>query len=247
MSMSVSPTSASEALKRPDAIDRLWQLSRRARDGERIETELTRLRLDGLSELERLVGACVRTHLHALSRLRAGRCRDAQRYSSRCEGGWAQVIDAIEATPPQLTPHSLAYHMRTASRHMDKLQRLAQRGLLDLVQASRLKSRFLHATILQRAGRSEDALALAHEVASTWQTDFPVRLPGLPHILRTVAGWANADRELSQRLLADAGRLTGRMAPYPEDSEEVWIKPRRAEAIVRFGFAATVIEIADVT
>lgn len=245
--MSVSLTSASEALKRPDAIDRLWQLSRRARAGERIETELARLRLDGLSELERLVGACVRTHLHALSRLLAGRCRDAQRYSSRCEGAWAQVIDAIGATPPQLTPHSLAYHMRTASRHTDKLQRLAQRGLLDLVQASRLKSRFLHAMILQRAGRSKDALARAQAVASTWQKDLPVRLPGLPHILHTTAHWANADRELSQRLLAEAGRLTGRMAPYPEDSEEVWIKPRRAEGIVRFGFAATVIEIADVT
>ena len=243
MSMSVSHTSASEAPEGVDPVDALWQLRGKMRRGMDVRPELAALDLSSLEGLALDVASSVRDHCRALSSLAAGDLAKASHHSTSAQAGWLEAVWRIEALRPSLTPLANAFHLRLANRHSDDYHALARRTLKEWAVGSKIKSAFTDAVVAAEVGDFKKAAEIATSGATEWRVGIPVRLPGLRDIEVTAARWADraGDDSLAKLLLNRAGKLTGRMSPYPEDDEAKWSKPRCHEGVMRFGFATTVL------
>jgi hypothetical protein len=91
----------------------------------------------------------------------------------------------------------------------------------------------------------EDALALALALSDEWRASLPNRLPGLAIMEERAADWAArlGQQDVARRLMNRAAGLSGRNAPWPPDEPEIWNRPRSVEGLLRFGMAATTIEL----
>lgn len=232
--MSVSPTLASE----PDPLAALWEISLRARRGQGDPAALAGLDLAALSAFEQDVAEAVRAHLSAVFALIADQPEPAARAAAGAGARWAALATAPEVTDPVLTPRSHAFHMRLAARHDGFFAGVERRALRQWIRGAELKARFLAALA---GADGADRLAQIVAISDAWREELSFRLPGLGEIeVRGARMAAQAGRgDLEALLSGRAAQLSDRLAPYPEDGPKVWAAPRKPEATLRFGFAAT--------
>jgi len=154
---------------------------------------------------------------------------------------WDEVLDETEKDSATLTPRSHVFHLKLASKYADYYRSFERKALVEWVLGSRFKTESISAFALFASGDPGAASKKIDDISVRWRSRIPIRLPGLKVIEQLGHAWAKlaSDVQLANSFEARQQELSGVYAPYQEDDETVWTKPRRAEQIVRFGFAAT--------
>ncbi len=233
--MCASPTSGSRV---NDVLDLLWAAAQGLRAGV---ADPALPEVEAAPPAERPVARAVRAHLAAAIALRSGAVDSARDHADRADGLWAEVAAGVLTEAPQMAARSNAFHMRLAARHGDFYRDLGRKALLQWVDGAALKSRFLSALALHAAGALDKALEAGIALVATWRASLPPRLPGLAVIEDATGLWATQQGrpEVAAEMRDHAAQRAGRLAPWPEDAPRIWAQPRTAEALLRFGFAAT--------
>lgn len=241
--MCVSPTLGSESNPGDDAIDRLWAWCELVKSGLSLQAAVGDDDMSSLPDAERDVAITVARHLRSVCAFKLGELGLAREMAEDADRRWGVVLASDVVAKPLLTPRSNAFHMRLANRHAEYYRSVEQGTLAQWGEASRLKSRFLLALVLQAGGETSGALAEALAIADDWRGRLSARLPGLGTIEHACATWASSlgrsalSEEMSRRL----STIADRAAAYPDDMPEIWSRPRGIESVLRFGFAATPI------
>jgi hypothetical protein len=233
--MSASPTSGSSV---DDELDLLWAAAQSLRAGA---ADPALPEVETAPPAERPVARAVRAHLAGVVALRSGAADSARDLADQADGLWAEVAAGMLTDAPQMAARSNAFHMRLAARHGDFYRDLGRKALLQWVEGAALKSRFLSAMALHAGGAPDKALEAGIALSAAWRASLPPRLPGLAVIEDVTGTWAaqQGRPEVAAQMRDHAAQRAGRLAPWPEDAPQIWAQPRSAEALLRFGFAAT--------
>lgn len=224
-------------------MDALWRLSLAVRERSVAACSIDAIDIALLPPDEHTVAAAVVRHLKALCLLRSGDTSASRRLASDAVERWADISMSDIVVRPAMTPHSNAFHMRLAKKHASFYQSVEQRALGQWIEACRLKSSFLQAFAHQKDGATELALSISCEISARWRLGLSPRLPGLMDIELTSSAWAASlgRGDIASQMLGKVASFGGRNSPYPEDAPDIWARPRKAEGLCRFGFAATPI------
>lgn len=237
------------ASERPvaDNVDILWGIASHFRGGLDYSVTLRQLVFSEPDSLETKVCVAVRQHLVATCGLSERSCSETEREVSETLSAWDQVLDEIERESATLTPRSHVFHLKLARKYADYYRSFERKALVDWVLGSRFKTEAISAFAQFASGDPGAASKEINEIALRWRNGVPIRLPGLKVIEQLGYQWAKlaSDTQLASSFEARQQELSGVYAPYQEDDETVWTKPRRAQQIVRFGFAATRLPIAS--
>ncbi len=239
--MCASPTSGSRVA---DVLDQLWTAAQDLRAGA-VDPALPDV--EAAMPAERPVARAVRAHLAGVVALCSGAADSARDHADRATGLWAEVAAGMLTDAPQIAARSNAFHMRLAARHGEFYRDLGRKALSQWVEGAAFKARFLSAMARHAAGAHDKALEAGIALVAAWRASLPPRLPGLADIEDVTGAWATQQGrpEVAAQMRDHAAQRAGRLAPWPEDAPQIWARPRTAEALLRFGFAATPLNWPD--